>query len=364
LTLDHGYERSFSSESSRLVDDILELARIPAPTFSEEARLDWIRQRVSGGPGSLRRDDAGNLVWRWGDGRPRLLVTAHVDTVFGDGTELEIRREGSVLTGPGVGDNAAAVAVAIHAVEALLARRELAPGAVAFTVCEEGLGNLRGANAVCESLEPALFIALEGHGLDEVLVDAIGSVRMRVSVSGPGGHPWVDHERPSSVHALLELGSELARRPPEGARVNIGVISGGTTVNSIADNAYLLLEGRAGEESALDATIVHAQSLRLEPPLEIHVDVLGRRPAGRLDRDAALLRTVREVRAELGLPDVLGAGSTDANAALARGIPALTLGVAEGSGMHSTRERIDLDSLALGLRQVERVVERVLSPHS
>jgi acetylornithine deacetylase/succinyl-diaminopimelate desuccinylase-like protein len=352
---------SRSAELERLVDDIVEVAGIPAPTFSEDARIAWIERRIGGGPGSLRRDGVGNLIWTWGGGRPRLLLTAHVDTVFAAGTHLAIRRDGAVLDGPGVGDNAAAVAVAIHAVEALLATRELEAGAVAFTVCEEGLGNLRGASAVCEALKPELFIALEGHGLEEVIVEAVGSVRLRISVSGPGGHPWVNRGRPSAVHALLELGASLVAGSRDGAELNVGTISGGQAVNAIADTAEFLLEARARDESALETILGRVGRLHVEPPLSLDAEVVGRRPAGRLDQGSSLLDVVRSVRAELELPDVLGSGSTDANAALARGIPALTLGVAYGSGMHSVQERIDADSLTLGLRQVELVLERVLA---
>lgn len=166
---------------------IAELARIPAPTFAEEARLAWVEERLSRLPGAAERDRAGNVVWRWGAGAPRLLVLAHVDTVFPAGTELGARRDGDALVGPGVGDNAAAVVVAIEVTGRLLREQALAPGAVAFTVGEEGLGNLRGAIAVCSELRPEAAIALEGHGLEHVLVDAVGSVRARVTVSGPGG---------------------------------------------------------------------------------------------------------------------------------------------------------------------------------
>jgi tripeptide aminopeptidase len=259
-----------------------------------------------------------------------------------------------------VGDNAAAIAVALNAVEGLLASTELAAGAVVFTVGEEGLGNLRGAHAACDALRPRSFIALEGHGLHEVVVDAIGSVRARLSVTGPGGHPWVDKGDPSAIHALVGLGTTILANAPEQAEVNIGSITGGRSINVIADSAELLLEARALDEETLQAMLAELNELRCDPPLSLAVTVVGKRPAGHLERSSELLAQVRAVRTELGLPDVLGSGSTDANAALARGIPALTLGVAEGSGMHSTKERIDLDSLAIGFRQVEMIAERLL----
>jgi len=167
-----------------LADEIVELAGIPAPTFSEDGRLAWLERRLAGAPGWRHRDGVGSLIWSWGEGRPRLLLLAHVDTVFAKETPLRFRRESGFLVGPGIGDNAAAVVVVLHVVEELLARGPLAAGAVAFTVCEEGLGNLRGARAACEGLRPEAAIALEGHGLEKVIVEAVGSVRARVHVTG------------------------------------------------------------------------------------------------------------------------------------------------------------------------------------
>jgi putative aminopeptidase FrvX len=184
-----------------LIDDIVALARIPAPTFAEERRLAWVEERLRGAGGRVARGRAGNVVWRWGDGRPRVLVAAHVDTVFPAEARLDVERHPDALVGPGVGDNAAAVAVTIDVVEELLRGGVTAPGAVAFTVGEEGLGNLRGAIAACEELAPETFVAVEGHGLDAVIADSVGSVRALVAVS------------PSAVPVVIP-GSTAARRAP------------------------------------------------------------------------------------------------------------------------------------------------------
>jgi tripeptide aminopeptidase len=345
---------------SDLTEDIVALARTPAPTFSEEPRLRWLERRLASAHGRRERDAVGNLVWSWGDGPPRLVVAAHVDTVFPAETELDIREDDGHLVGPGVGDNAAAVAVAVHVVEELLAEGPLAPGAVAFTVGEEGLGNLRGATELCESMAPGAFIALEGHGLEEVLVDAVGSVRASVTVRGPGGHSWDDRGTPSAVHGLWRLATQLLALGTEIAPVNIGTVAGGRSVNTIADHAELLVERRALEQASLDAFTDGIAGLRLPAPLEVTTEIVGRRPAGRLARDAPLLATVMEVRRRLRLPAALGEGSTDANAALAAGIPALCLGVARGSSMHALHERIERDSLAQGAEQLREVLMTLL----
>jgi len=343
-----------------LIADLLELAAVPAPTFAEEARLEWLDRRLSRAPGRRHRDGAGNLIWAWGEGRPRVLVAAHVDTVFPAETELRLEQDGPWLTGPGIGDNAAAVVVAFHVVGELLGTQGVAAGALAFTVGEEGLGNLRGITAACAELEPETVLALEGHGLEHVIVDAVGSIRARVRVTGPGGHSWVDRGRPSAVHALLGVGAALAAESTADVPVNVGLLDGGQSVNTIAAEAQLAVEARALDEGSLRRFADGLGRLEVAPPLALDVETIGRRPAGRLERDSPLLGAVLDVRAELGLPPALGEGSTDANAALAAGIPALTLGVSTGESMHSLEERIDARSLAQGRAQLEAVLRRLL----
>ena len=175
-------------DSEALLAEISRIALIPSPTFAEEPRLEWLVERLGDAPGECHRDAVGNLIWSWGSERPRLLVTAHVDTVFPTTTPLSVERNGDWLVGPGVGDNAAAIAVTVRVVEHLLHTRNLRAAAVAFTVCEEGLGNLRGARQACSDLEPEAVIAVEGHGLDVIVCDAHGSVRARLTIDGPGGH--------------------------------------------------------------------------------------------------------------------------------------------------------------------------------
>jgi acetylornithine deacetylase/succinyl-diaminopimelate desuccinylase-like protein len=347
--------------TEQLVADVLEVAAIPAPTFAEEARLDWLDEHLISAPGQRSRDAAGNLVWRWGDDWPELAVLAHVDTVFPAETPLSFRREDGRLIGPGIGDNAAAVVVALHAVSEFLGEQPARPGALVFTVGEEGLGNLSGAIAACEGLQPAAVVAVEGHGLERVLVDAVGSARVRIRVEGPGGHSWVDRGRPSAVHGLLALGQDLLAYATPEHPVNLGTISGGQSVNTIAGEAELVAEMRSLDEEPLDAFVAAADSLAVQEPLAVAVDGVGRRPAGRLDRASPLLAAVRSVRRDLGLPDELEAGSTDANAALARAIPAVALGCSYGQGMHTTGEWIEADALKLGLRQLAGVLERVLA---
>jgi acetylornithine deacetylase/succinyl-diaminopimelate desuccinylase-like protein len=335
-------------------DELATFVAIPAPTGAEERRRHWLERRLEPLPGERAADAAGNLVWRFGPRRPRLLVMAHMDTVFAADTPLDVRRDGDELIGPGVGDNAAGVMTAVWVLEAMAPVPEGL--AVAFTVGEEGLGNLRGALHACGELEPRAALALEGQGLDRVVVDHLGSVRATIAVDGPGGHSWHDRGTPSATHAVARLATELA-----GLGVNVGTIAGGRSVNAIAYHAEMLVELRALEQAELDAFEAALARLAVEPPLELTCAIAGRRAAGRTSRDQPLLAAIRSVRAALGLPDELVAGSTDANAAHAHGIPALSIGCGRGRGMHTTGERISLSSLEIGARQLDRVIRAALA---
>ena len=348
-------------DQQALIQEIVAIAEIPSPTFGEEARLDWIVKRLERSFGHQRQDAAGNVIWWWGDGRPGVLLTAHVDTVFPLSTSIVIERDGDRLVGPGVGDNAAAIAVAIRVVEDLLRAHDLRPAAVAFTVGEEGLGNLRGARHACAELSPLTVIALEGHGLESVLADAVGSVRARLSINGPGGHAWKDRAQPSAIHALVEIAATILNDSDNGSPINIGVIKGGLAVNAIAGEAELVLEKRSFDAAELSAFVTYLTGLSCDRHLSLTVEILGERPAGTLPRDSPLLTTVLAVRKRLGLEELIESGSTDANAAIGLGIPALGLGVSRGRDMHTTKESIDIDSLALGAKQLELVLTTMLS---
>ncbi len=344
---------------SQLVSDLIAIASIPAPTDGEEARLRWLEGRLADAAGTRERDEAGNLVWRIGEGRPALAVLAHVDTVFAASLDHVPRERDGWLHGPGIGDNAAAVAVTVAAVEEVASHLRL-PLAVVFTVGEEGLGNLRGARHACRLLQPEAVIALEGHGLEKVCIDAVGSVRTRLVVTGPGGHSWWDRGRPSAISSLVSLLHDLPALAHDGLALNVGTITGGEAVNAIAARAEAVVEGRSLDEEALTSFEVAIGRLAVSPPLSLEREPLGHRPCGRLDRSHPLLAATRAVRAAIGLPDHLGDGSTDANAALALGIPAIALGCARGHDMHAPSERIEIASLALGRAQLVAIVDRLV----
>ncbi len=334
------------------VEELVTFAAVPAPTGAEDQRLAWLERRLSGARGRRHRDAVGNLIWSFADGQPELLVMAHVDTVFDASTELRFEREEDELVGPGVGDNATAVMALVWTLERL---QEPAGVVAAFTVGEEGLGNLRGARNACHELAPARVIAVEGQGLDHIVIEHVGSVRARIAVSGPGGHSWRDRGMPSALHELVALAGPLIA---DGC--NIGRISGGGAVNAIASEAEMFVELRSLDDAELGSFEQRVEALSVRAPLTVEYEVVGRRGAGQIAIDHPLVRSVVKARERVGLDEVYGAGSTDANAAAALGIPAVGIGCADGSGMHTLHERIDLGSLELGLRQLEAVLAGVV----
>ena len=184
------------------------------PEMTANALRDWCRFSGAGSayiePGSPWQQhlaDAGTLVWTFGPPPYRLAVLVHVDDVFGEATARGITERDGWLSGPGIGDNAIAVATAVAVAEHGLIEHSPAgptlPLVIAFTIGEEGLGGLRGARHACRELAPEAVLALEGHGIDRVFTDAVGSLRVQLTVTGPGGHSWWDRGRPSAVHELF-----------------------------------------------------------------------------------------------------------------------------------------------------------------
>lgn len=345
------------------------IAQTPAPTFHEGARADLISELWTGLGYVTERDEVGNVLTRitppGTEGRPALLLAAHLDTVFDAGTDVTVREDAGRLTGPGVGDNSASLAV----VTALL--RDLRSGGtmlrrplwVAANVGEEGLGDLRGAKHLIARHRAQLgaFIAVDGY-LGIAVTRGVGVRRYRAEFVGPGGHSWGD-QAPSTLHALGRAISALyALHLPVTPRttLNVGVASGGTSVNSIAGNAGLLLDLRsldAGVLAELDAravAVLHAAAR--EVGVTLRLERVGDRPGGDL-QSGALLPLVREAAREVRVDLRLASSSTDANAAVPHGLPSVAVGVYRGGNAHRTDEWVQAASFAPGLKFLRRLVE-------
>lgn len=346
-------------DADRVLADARRICAVPAPTFHEEARAELVSELLADAGLAPTRDEAGNVIAELGDGRAEdaVVFAAHLDTVFSADTEIIFTEDSGRLAAPGLGDNSLAVAALVELARRLPSRRPRRRIVLAATVGEEGLGDLRGAKTLLDDRPCAAFIALEGQMLDSLTVAAAGSVRFRIVVRGPGGHPWSDRDNPSAIHALLEpLARLVGRLQGDGLVANVGVIAGGTVINAIAGEARAELDVRSEDEAELRraAELVHAAFAGVGGGLEAEVAELGHRPGGRIDPGDPLLAAARQARRRAGLPPAPElASSTDANAAHGRGIPAITVGVTTGANAHRLDEYIDLKPLPAGLAALE-----------
>jgi len=355
-----------------VTSDVLELtaliSSVPSPT-GEETEKSLLIERLFATAGlATERDAIGDVVGvipgrqPSGTGRSKLVVAAHIDTVFPIGTPLEVKRTAGRLAGPGVGDNSVAVAAAIKLADLLHIAGEVPAVDVLLTgnVGEEGLGNLRGIREVLASRSDiGAVVALEGHNLGRVTHVAVGSRRFCITVRGPGGHSWGDFGRPNAIQRLSKLIAELDAIPlPRSPKttLNVGMISGGVSVNTIAPEASCLLDLRSIDESALQrlsdrVTRLVDRSNRGDA-VDYTADPIGERPAGVVAADSPIVQIAASTLAALGLEPSFDASSTDANVPIAAGIPAVCVGLTTGGNVHRADEYIDLEPIQMGITQL------------
>jgi tripeptide aminopeptidase len=354
-----------------LLESCVTIQQIPAPTGHEAARATWIAARMAElGLQDVVYDPATHNVYGRLPGiqsRPGLLISAHTDTVFGPETDLTVRHDPSKgrIYGPGIGDNSMGVAALLELVTAL---STLSPPPVdiwfAANSQEEGLGDLRGMRAVVDALQPQIgaCLVIEGMGLGRVVHRALGSRRYRIRVDAPGGHSWSDFGTASALHVLAQLAADLTHiLPPESplTTYNIGRMEGGTSVNTIAQHAWLELDLRSEEPDGLAWIINQALEIvrRYQTPMwerrgvNVKVEVIGDRPSGSIPTDHPLVLAAQDALAAVGYSHQadLRMSSTDANIPLSKGIPAICVGVTEGSNAHRLQEWISTEPLARGM---------------
>lgn len=335
------------------------LAAIPAPTGAEKARADLVLRWWAEDGWKPRTDTAGNVWAQVADGPgPGVLICAHLDTVFPEDLPHVVVAKPGRLCGPSVGDDSVGVA-ALSAVATLLAApSNTGPVWLVATVGEEGTGNLAGIrHALAHPPAPvSAVIAVEGNYLGRVVITGVGSVRWRVRYAGPGGHAWERAEAPSAVHAAAGGAARLAAlvgRATAGARctVNVGLIGGGEAINARARDAWFDVDLRGDGSKALQRLEKRARGIVsvVPPGISVEVEELGRRPAGSVAPASPITRAAVTALRRAGLPAEFSAASTDANAALDLGIPAVALGVTRGQGEHTPAEWIETDPVPAGL---------------
>lgn len=364
-----------NSIAERVIERAVEIQQVPAPTFDESRRGEFVRGLfIEEGLKDVSVDAVGNVfgLFKVEGQRSKvkpLIVLAHLDTVFPKATNLEIKREGGKIFGPGLGDNSLGVAALFGLIWSMRERKIEMGGDVWFVanVCEEGLGDLRGMKAVVERFgaDVLAYLVLEGLALGHVYHRAVGVKRYRVTARTKGGHSWSDYGQPSAVHELAKLIVQLTSLdPPKEPRttMNVGKISGGTSVNVIASEASLDLDLRSEGQESLAELVAAAEKLirrANKTGVSFEAEVIGQRPAGEMDADHPLLKLAGSCLHEQGLDAVLTTGSTDANVPLSKGYPALVLGVSTGGNAHTVQEFIHTAPVEQGMEQLVSFVERV-----
>lgn len=344
----------------------LTIQHIPAPTFEEAARAEYIADQFRQlGLIEITTDDKLNvygLLKRGNQTQRALMITAHLDTVFAADTPLNTRQDGNVIYGPGLGDNSLGVAGMIALAKTLAERSDFAGCDVWFvaTTGEEGLGDLSGMKAAFARLggQVRAVINLEGMALGHVYCAGIAVRRLHITARTSGGHSWLHFGKPSAIHGIMTLGARIAAlETPQSPRTtfNIGMIDGGTTINAIAAEASLWLDLRSEDSKALAAleNAVRVEIKRLaSEELHFEVEVVGDRPAGRISSNHPLIQTALAALSQINIRGSLESGSTDANIPLAHGCPAVTVGVSRGGNAHRLDEYIEVAPITAGLRQL------------
>lgn len=354
--------------TQRLLDLACQIQQIPAPTFDEARRAAFVRELfAANGLCDVEVDDLGNVYarrpGRSASTRP-VLVSAHTDTVFPAGTPLSLQHSADRITGPGIGDNSLGVAGLLGVLWSL--GSEQLPGDLwlAANVCEEGLGDLRGMRRVMDRLgqQARAILVLEGMALGHIYHAAIGVRRYRITARAEGGHSWLHFGRASAIHSLVRLAAQItALSLPNHPKTtfNIGNISGGTTVNTIAREASLDLDLRSEAPVVLAGLAARVEALAAShnsAEIQIETRVIGDRPAGNMAREHPLVQLAARTLEGLGVTYSYESGSTDANVPLSRGLPSVCLGLTRGGNSHRPDEYIETREVAKGLESVVRVV--------
>ena len=342
------------------------LSAIPAPTGAEGARGAKLAALFGeAGLADVTVDEVGNVTgWLGARRDDPVVLSAHLDTVFGDGLDVSVARRGGRLEGPGISDNARGLAALVAVAEALVRSRLSTVRPVRFiaTVGEEGDGNLRGVRHLFDGrvgaqhaaalreppMRPHAFIALDGAGLERIVHRALGARRYRAAYLGPGGHSWAAFGVANPANAVGRAVSFVADLPtPHAPRTTCAVVrlGGGTGLNSIPQEAWLDLDLRSEDPRALaqlDETVQAALARALAdenghraagtPPLSLDLRRVGDRPSGLTPRAHPLVQAAIAATRALGRPHELACASTDANVPIALGIPAIALGAGGHAG--------------------------------
>lgn len=342
------------------------ICEVPAPTGNEFERARFIASLWRERHYRPEIDEIGNVyTWRGKqDSGPVILLLAHIDTVFPQNTLINVTRDGDILRGPGIGDNCVSVASLFTIFDILdeLQIETPLPIIAVANVGEEGLGNLRGARAAVERYRERLgaVLVIDGN-LGNITHRAVGSKRWRINVFGPGGHSFGDFGTPSAIHGLGRIIAAIADLdvPAEPRTTyNVGIIEGGTSVNTIAARASAILDMRSTDVSALNHLAKKVRALiesRAGRGLRVEIEVLGERPAGERSQSDPLIKLAAKILTEQGIEPAFSSASTDANIPISLNIPSLCIGITQGENAHTLEEFLHIPPIEEGLVQLVRL---------
>ncbi len=358
-----------SEQYDRVVQDLVTLTEIPAPSFKEQARAKYFVERLRElGLKNVHLDEEGNAIGeRPGAGSgPTLALAAHLDTVFPEGTDTRVKKNGTIYAAPGIGDDTHGLAVMLALIRALDAACVRTRGHIIFVanVGEEGLGNLRGVRYLFEKSPLRqrinLFVSMDGLGDSAVTNGGVASRRYRVTFRGPGGHSYGAFGLVNPAFALASTVARFSRlQAPKNPKTtfNVGLYGGGTSVNSIPVSVWMEVDMRSespAELAKLEEQFLAAVKEGVEEEnktrstefgaIVAESKLVGDRKGGQTPAGAPIVQTAMAVTHLLGKTPRLRYGSTDSNIPISLGIPAITIGSGgKGGRAHSLDEWVDVD---------------------
>lgn len=355
---------------------LIDLCKIPAPPHLEQGRASfcekWFKEHCTK---NVHTDSALNVICEYGDENAREIIVfmAHMDTVFPDTEPMPMREENDRLYCPGVGDDTANLAILMLCARYIFKTRPNTKYKILFVAnsCEEGLGNLKGSRELLSTYGECVR-AVISFDLDTstLICRAVGSHRYGIKISTKGGHSYFDFGNDNAIQIASSIISELyAQSAPMDATYNVGTISGGTSVNTIAQSCEFTYEYRCELESSLELMKSKFEKIiqkYVSAGFDIKVECIGKRPGmGKLkspSEQEALVALAEGIYEKLlGAIPVREAGSTDCNIPLSMGINSVCLGLINMSGAHTRSEYVELDSLPKGLEIAVNTVVSVCS---
>ena len=344
--------------------NLIELTEIEAPPFKEEKRAKEFSERLKlAGIEKVWIDSIGNVIGllEGSIGNKNIAIDAHLDTVFPEGTDVQVRVKNDTLFAPGIGDDTRGLAMILTIAETIV-KSEIKPvDNILFigTVGEEGLGDLRGVRYLFKNNEPKIdsWIAIDGGSIGRVNNQALGSYRYEVVFDGPGGHSWGAFGLVNPHHALgagiknfVEKADIYTDSGPK-TSYNVGIISGGTSINSIPFKSSMQIDIRSIDPKRLndmEEILYNSMNEALDeqnaikrsgPDLKLTINKIGNRPSGKVDESVPLIQKTIAATQYMGVEPRLTIGSTDSNIPISLGLPAVTIGRGgEGGGAHSLDE--------------------------